>query len=533
MNTAQLQADYPEVYEEFFGKYDMVISSPIVCSLTHLEYWNGNWNKTAISSKIPLRNYVWINFDKRFKWIQFIKKENQDDGFSSDNFITSYPVDINCFERVWLHYDIWCLSEYNWTDEDSYIACFLTVLLLANKQIEPHDLNNLHIERENSELLTLYLDYDKSLIENKKFFSNIRNSNFNLWFSLLWANWHLLGIQNIGKVSYLYPREDKSYDHLDLAHHIINPKIKLRWFKSWYLNRISNEINELQENFWIKYNLSYTDAFEIIERLKSFQVIPFLKSLYSSDEGWYKIFEQLESLNNIRYAIEPSRLNHQINTNWIFDYIKKNKITYEPFCIYHAWQRIRLYSPKKYDLSFSDLDEINRLFNTMYSLDYSSNIDWRERYWVRLEQRNSKGIFSKYSNKKIAIEFSHSWINFIPEKEININKYQWIVLDQINNKIYIGWNHLSSKDLPTQKGTIEIFSFFLKNHKKTLQNKDLPVSSYSKNKNTLKWKIIIPLQKLLEREWLEPLTIKTDWSLFEFQFKILPSNTPICLICHR
>jgi len=73
-------------------------------------------------------------------------------------------------------------------------------------------------------------------------------------------------------------------------------------------------------------------------------------------------------------------------------------------------------------------------------------------------------------------------------------------LDAIDNKIYLNGKKLTSADLCSQSSTISILGKLLENIGKDVGNKELEVSSYSKNKNEMLGKIVIPIISLLEKE---------------------------------
>jgi len=70
----------------------------------------------------------------------------------------------------------------------------------------------------------------------------------------------------------------------------------------------------------------------------------------------------------------------------------------------------------------------------------------------------------------------------------------------INNKIYINGRKLTSEDLHSQTATVDILKILIENIGKDISNKSLTVSSYSKNKNDMLGKIVIPLIELIEKE---------------------------------
>ncbi|MEI6671796.1 MAG: hypothetical protein WCL02_00030 [bacterium] len=70
----------------------------------------------------------------------------------------------------------------------------------------------------------------------------------------------------------------------------------------------------------------------------------------------------------------------------------------------------------------------------------------------------------------------------------------------LSNKIYLNGRKLTSEDLHSQTGTVDILKILMENIGRDILNKDLPVSSYSKNKNDMLGKIVLPLIELIEKE---------------------------------
>jgi hypothetical protein len=60
-----------------------------------------------------------------------------------------------------------------------------------------------------------------------------------------------------------------------------------------------------------------------------------------------------------------------------------------------------------------------------------------------------------------------------------------IILDTINDRVYLYGQKLTSKDLHSQNTTVEILGLLVKNINKEITNKSLPISSYSINKNEM------------------------------------------------
>lgn len=169
-------------------------------------------------------------------------------------------------------------------------------------------------------------------------------------------------------------------------------------------------------------------------------------------------------------------------------------------------------------------------WNTTISLLYNSLIDWGGEKWFCCEQWISKWIVHDYSPNIIMIKTFKSWTSVIEWAYDAEKEYAGIVLDGIRNKIIINWKTFNSKQLPSQKATIEILWTLIENYWETLKNFELPPSSYSKNKNTLVWKIIAPLSKALKKCDQEQLTFHIQWSLYNYTISLPKQHTSLLYI---
>lgn len=82
-----------------------------------------------------------------------------------------------------------------------------------------------------------------------------------------------------------------------------------------------------------------------------------------------------------------------------------------------------------------------------------------------------------------------------------------LLLDMVDNRIYINGKKVTSDDLFSQSATIEILTVLIANLGNDIPNKNLPSSSYSKNKNEMLGKIVLPLVELVEKELGEKLPL--------------------------
>jgi hypothetical protein len=97
---------------------------------------------------------------------------------------------------------------------------------------------------------------------------------------------------------------------------------------------------------------------------------------------------------------------------------------------------------------------------------------------------------------------------YLGDCEVMINNYKkGMLLDMLNNKIYINGRKLTSSDIHSQTATVDILKVLINNIGKDISNKEFIASSYSKNKNDMQGKIIIPLIELIQKEFGKKLPL--------------------------
>ncbi len=163
---------------------------------------------------------------------------------------------------------------------------------------------------------------------------------------------------------------------------------------------------------------------------------------------------------------------------------------------------------------------------------YTNWIDGVEHEWLKIEQDFTQWIYSDFLDSSSCVLKTADGKVQIDNCENSIkNHKKWILLDMINNKIYINGRKLTSEDLHSQTWTVDILKILMENIGKDISNKELPVSSYSKNKNDMLGKIVIPLIELIERETGKKLPLICKWSIYDFYLKLNPSDIDIAIVC--
>lgn len=167
-------------------------------------------------------------------------------------------------------------------------------------------------------------------------------------------------------------------------------------------------------------------------------------------------------------------------------------------------------------------NELKSHFDKKVFLTYSSKTDWFEKEWIKIEQFISKGIRNKFSwNKKILIINQNGNIKLFDNKEkAIIYSNKWILLDTINKKIYIYWDILNSNDLVSQNATVDILGSLFEKFWKEIENSEFAKSSYTKNKNEMNSKIILPIIKIINEKFGYQFPIECKGSINEFYLKL-------------
>lgn len=175
-------------------------------------------------------------------------------------------------------------------------------------------------------------------------------------------------------------------------------------------------------------------------------------------------------------------------------------------------------------------DKTNRDF-IWSKLIYTNRIDGVEHEGLKIEQDIWQGMYSEFLDSSSCILKMADGKIQIGDCENTIkNHKKWILLDMMNNKMHINGRKLTSEDLHSQTATVDILKILIENIGKDVPNKNFSLSSYSKNKNDMLGKIVLPLIELIEKETGKKLPLICKWSMYEFYLKLNPSDIDIAVI---
>lgn len=164
-------------------------------------------------------------------------------------------------------------------------------------------------------------------------------------------------------------------------------------------------------------------------------------------------------------------------------------------------------------------------------LVYSNWLDGIAYEWVIIEQDLKNNIYSDFiDGRNCIVKRTNGKIIVWDCTTLIENNKQWLLLDTLNNKIYLNWEKLTSQDLHSQSATIEILKMLLENPGKDIHNKELPLSSYSKNKNDMIGKIVAPLLSLIETRIWKKLPLICKGSLYDFTIRLNNSDIEMIVL---
>lgn len=72
-------------------------------------------------------------------------------------------------------------------------------------------------------------------------------------------------------------------------------------------------------------------------------------------------------------------------------------------------------------------------------------------------------------------------------------------MDLVKSKLYINGQKMSTKDFHSQTIVVEVFSYLLQHINQPVSNKNLPISTYSKELKEMHGKVITPLKRAIQK----------------------------------
>lgn len=154
-------------------------------------------------------------------------------------------------------------------------------------------------------------------------------------------------------------------------------------------------------------------------------------------------------------------------------------------------------------------------------LDYASWLDGIEDEGLRLEQFLTGKIYSDFISpgsiqaKKVSAGTTISELYTLDQ--FNKQKKQMnLLLDCLDEEIYIKGEEISSRDLPSSTMAIKVLQILLARSGKEVKNSQFPQSSYSQDRNEFQSKIASPLVKVIQKKLKKKLPLEVHGALDDF-----------------
>lgn len=556
MNTKSLQKHFPDVYRDFFANNDLVVSGSFSFSWVPLLSSKHVSNFLRIKSKTPLKCYVWIKKRKDNNIIiknvtiyDLIKKTFEIIPFSKINSEEEKIIDLlkEISNESW--FDIEILSEISRGHSFWFSGTFWA---LASYWI------NKFINK---------LSFDEVFINWWKIdhISRFGNSNWGSTINTLketnWIHYYLtekfdssINLEELKDVNYIFEKiSDNTEIKIPLDYMMIFSWLPTDTKQVEYYKSIDKQIcskdqeylkTKFSANFLKKTNYdNFTKDDVIFDNLSNNLSILNIRTLKFFDKvlnWWYTenwINKLIDNINEYRHAISIIESQSNFAENFIY-YFNKNKVNSEE----SLWITPGYYSKfwwwyivaTKPGISRATIEKTLEDIKNIYpdaEIEYCSYLDGESSDGAMVEQFISEWVYSQYVDKNKFLFKSNKWDNYIWDyNEIIEKEKDWLLFDMINNKIYLNWEKLTSKDIPSQNTTIEVITRLLEHIWEEISNKELPASSYSTNKNEMLGKIILPLIKLIEEKTKEQIPLVCKGSLNDFYIKMWDINIKIWVI---
>lgn len=578
MNTKSLQKHFKAEYEDFFAKNDLIVSGCFTGPLAPI--WVGHFSKSMrIKTKLPTKMYLWVNINQ--DWNIIFKKASVYKNIGND------------FEKIWFHEIIDKEQEIIAFAKEFLRKNDCELGLSAEILSEMWRWYSFSFSANFAALLsmTLYMLIGKISANDIKSYEKLVESE--IFKEITMTAWQIELIARygnaIGESIYTLHAWDPSWilycQEFDAQMSLDQIKDTERYFMPFSEVFNTPNHNDLPFDYAIVFSGLPTDSKKIEQSLqldeKKFNTYgDFVKNhilpktaikkdihfLNVLSKGIYNQFTDLfatlciiflESLQKI-YVEGSDALNiHSLinninNFRYLFytlekrtsDFIEKFVSTFENesknkekigmancYSGKIGWSCIvvmQQWSGRKY---FFDAIEKMKSEYPDIVINYMSWADGTTTDWVVLEQHISEGLFSEYIKKDRVYIKTNMWENYLWDyNEILASFKDGLLLDTINNKIYLNGRKLNSGDIPSQTTTINVLDKLLDNIGKDLSNNEFEISSYSKNKNEMIGKIVIPIISLLEKEMGKKLPLICKGSIYDFYVKLNPSDIKISII---
>lgn len=578
MNTKTLRDKNKGIYDNFSAKHQILYSIPFIMS------WTGDidskYNWISIKQKTPLRMYIGINLESTpgIHFWNIIYRDTSEHKFLEVPLIEYAPYFGDILDYIknsnipfekW--YRITILSELPrwvgmWFDS---LFCLLVSISIYRFQnwfsLNDLDTSNIREDINNpNTLLYKVIRYAHLLESQIKWYNYISG---NIATALCPGKFPIVNftedIQNSGKKElvsnndykyFIYPVQELfpdtktiPYSPIDywviysgrptLTEHTSHDNQKeeadsiIAFIDStfkWHISHVSASkkprfYKEIIKNYAINdentiASLLWYNSFEVLQKLKNV-----LEKWFSEED----IKKLLLAITKVRYAHNALKRSsshlsslitclqqyfwHRPDLLWI-SYNDSNVMWWSLFFVTPIeWLRKNI---------------INTIHQTQLNfpwtdLLYANRLDGIEENWLICEQDLAEKKRSSYiDTNSLVLELSNNNCLFGTHEQLTKSNQADVILDTINGKIYIAWEKITSKNLHSQTATVDLFLKLLHNTWSDISNRQLVISSYTRSKNEMLGKIVLPLTKLIKEKLQKDLCIECYGAMYDYFIRL-------------
>ena len=560
MNSSSLQEQYNDVYQDFFSQNNVVVAIPHILHWWHI--MGRKWSPIKIKQKVPTKMYCGVSLTEGddisigecicFNQLSqsFVKTDAKTILWDESKIIAI--VKKYCTE-VWMTswIKIAFLSECERGHGFWFIAIVFTLLStiinILGKRID-YKLFDDYQKFLSSDEFTLVFEMSKEM--RKDFWWTSQGATS--YAALSWTHLPTVQLGNedpiayttIEQLTWVAYKGDISIDYGLMYFWVPYDSEYIAWTYSYNKEKYE-DIMAYAENIKGVKNLSTPifseNWYDSIEYFNNYLHVKLIKA-------WQWVLQNMYDQNAVKSFIDV------ITEAWLFSVMtEQEKETMVD--MYYLFKKVRSFSDEiiwllpistsklwgcflfvtQYQKSRQTIARLlDKLRENNYQttiLEYASWLDGKSWDGVEVMQYIEKWRFSKFLDEQSVMFETLQWSFYIATHPQILEKEKGLIIfDTIKRKVLVSDALATHKDLRSQSGTVEIMDILFANKWEYVHNSKFPLSSYSKNKNEMLWKIILPIKELVKKTLKKELHLTCTWSIHDFHIMLEESSVEIGII---
>jgi len=178
---------------------------------------------------------------------------------------------------------------------------------------------------------------------------------------------------------------------------------------------------------------------------------------------------------------------------------------------------------------FEVVEEVKKEIKESITVDWISWRDGLENEGIKIEQSLTNQIYSNFISRGalIVLHLDESGLHedlYTLEEFSRAKKDMDVLLDSINEEIWIKGEKITSKELRTVTNTIVTLKILLENVRTEIIKSKLPDSGYLKDRNEFQSKIASPLVKVIEKRLKRRISFNIKGPIVNFTMNFDPKD---------